>query len=82
MLMAVEKKAFSVLYDEIHKQPQWVANSLSKQELYGYARRKGSSSIKTQLLHLYKLIDPATEVPGGHAVTLLLLPIIHGAIKH
>lgn len=36
-----EKIAYSVSYDEIHKQPRWVAYSLSKEELYGYARRKG-----------------------------------------
>lgn len=40
-IIDLEKIAFSVSYDEIHKQPRWVAYSLSKEELYGYARRKG-----------------------------------------
>lgn len=34
-----EKVAFTVSFDETHKQPRWVAYSLSKQELGGYAKR-------------------------------------------
>jgi endonuclease G len=37
----MEKIAYSVSYDEWHKIPKWVAYSLSREELGGYARRKG-----------------------------------------
>ncbi|MCQ2172860.1 MAG: DNA/RNA non-specific endonuclease [Bacteroidales bacterium] len=34
-----DKVAFTVSFDEVHRQPKWVAYSLSRQELGGYAKR-------------------------------------------